>query len=417
MKKLIVNGPKTLSGTIRVSGAKNAAVALIPASLLCTDGDITLCNVPNISDTENLVEILNFLGAKVKTSSESLQINASNISNKEIPADLSVRLRASYYFMGALLARFKEVDMFFPGGCSIGKRPIDLHLKAFEKLGAKVKYEDGKISLRADKLVGANISLDIASVGATINTILAASLAEGVTTIRNAAKEPEVVNLATMINNMGGKVTGAGTSTIKIVGVDSLHSSFTEIIPDRIEAATYVIMGALIGNNLKITNIIPSHIESILSKLEEMGYKIEVGYDYALISKIDNPLPTKIETAMYPGFPTDVQQIFTIILMMADGISTVEEKIFENRFMEVPYLNKMGGNIKVEGDTIIINGGHKLKGTEVVATDLRGGAALLLAGLAAEGVTTIDNAEHILRGYEGLEDKLNEVGADIKFID
>ena len=319
--------------------------------------------------------------------------------------------------MGALLGRYKKVSMFFPGGCSIGARPIDLHLKGFEALGAKVTKTKNKYTVEADELKGANIYLDIASVGATINIMLAAVLATGTTVIDNVAKEPEIVNVATFLNNMGAKITGAGTSTIKIVGVKKLHKCFHEIIPDRIEAGTYLIIGALCGNPLRIDNIIPEHLDPLISKLEEMGVELEVGTDYVVVNKKDDLKPVTIKTAVYPGFATDLQQPFTVLLTQANGTSKVVETIWENRFMHVPYLNELGADITVKNQTATIQGPSNLVGTQVVATDLRAGAAMVAAALKATGKTTITNAEHILRGYEQIKEKLEAVGAKINLKD
>ena len=413
MKVIEIEGARQLSGAIRISGAKNATVALIPAAIL-TDEEATMCNVPEITDTDALCDILKQLSVNVNRSTESLVINPQNMKNVEIKEEYSKKLRASYYFMGALLGKFKKVVMHFPGGCSIGARPIDLHLKGFEALGAKVTNEKNKYTVEAKELRGANIYLDIASVGATINIMLAAVKAKGTTIIDNAAKEPEIVNVATFLNLMGAKITGAGTSTIKIEGVDRLGKCFHEVIPDRIEAGTYIIIGALCGHNLKIDNVIPEHIDSLLSKLEELGLHLEIGADYVIV--LDSPKelkPTNIKTAVYPGFATDLQQPFTVLLTRANGKSKVEETIWENRFMHVPYLNKLGANITVKNQTAIVQGPTELKGCEVVATDLRAGAAMVAAGLLAEGKTTITNAEHILRGYEQIVEKLKSVGAKI----
>lgn len=413
MKVIEIEGARQLSGAIRISGAKNATVALIPAAIL-TDEEATICNVPEITDTDALCDILKQLNVNVNRSTESLVINPQNMKNVEIKEEYSKKLRASYYFMGALLGKFKKVVMHFPGGCSIGARPIDLHLKGFEALGAKVTNEKNKYTVEAKELRGANIYLDIASVGATINIMLAAVKARGTTIIDNAAKEPEIVNVATFLNLMGAKITGAGTSTIKIEGVDRLGKCFHEVIPDRIEAGTYIIIGALCGHNLKIDNVIPEHIDSLLSKLEELGLHLEIGADYVIV--LDSPKelkPTNIKTAVYPGFATDLQQPFTVLLTRANGKSKVEETIWENRFMHVPYLNKLGANITVKNQTAIVQGPTELKGCEVVATDLRAGAAMVAAGLLAEGKTTITNAEHILRGYEQIVEKLKSVGAKI----
>lgn len=412
MKIMEIEGGKDLSGTIRISGAKNATVALIPAAIL-TDEEVTICNIPEITDTEALCAILESLNVDVKRASESIVIDPKNMENKEISEVLAKKLRASYYFMGALLGKYNRVEMYFPGGCSIGARPIDLHLKGFEALGAKVTNENNKYIVEAEQLKGANIYLDIASVGATINIMLAAVKAEGTTVIDNAAKEPEIVNVATFLNNMGAKISGAGTSTIKIVGVKHLGKCFHEVIPDRIEAGTYVIIGALCGNPLKIDNIIPEHIDALLSKLEEAGVLLEVGADYVLVQKQDNYKAVDIKTAVYPGFATDLQQPFTVLQTQSKGKSKTTETIWENRFMHIPYLKDLGANIEVKNQTATILGPSKLKGCEVVATDLRAGAAMVAAGLKAEGKTTITNVEHILRGYEQIVEKLTQVGAKI----
>ncbi len=413
MKIMEIEGNRELSGTIRISGAKNATVALIPAAIL-TDEEATICNVPEITDTDALCDILNELNVDVKRASESIIINPKNMINIEIAEKFSKKLRASYYFMGALLGKYKKAVMYFPGGCSIGARPIDLHLKGFEALGATVKNEKNKYIVEAQELHGANIYLDIASVGATINIMLAAVKAKGTTVIDNAAKEPEIVNVATFLNNMGARISGAGTSTIKIEGVETLHRCFHEVIPDRIEAGTYIIIGALCGKNLKIDNIIPDHVDSLLSKLEEIGTELEVGTDYVIISKSDTYKSTTIKTLVYPGFPTDLQQPFTVLLTQCNGKSKVTETIWENRFMHIPYLNDLGADITVKNQTATIIGPTKLTGTSVVATDLRAGAAMVAAGLLAEGTTTITNVEHILRGYEQIVEKLTSVGAKIK---
>ncbi len=413
MKIMEIEGNKELNGTIRISGAKNATVALIPAAIL-TDEEATICNVPEITDTDALCDILNELNVDVKRASESIVINPQDMKNVEIAEKFSKKLRASYYFMGALLGKYKKAVMYFPGGCSIGARPIDLHLKGFEALGATVKNEKNKYIVEADELHGANIYLDIASVGATINIMLAAVKAKGTTVIDNAAKEPEIVNVATFLNNMGAKISGAGTSTIKIEGVEYLHKCFHEVIPDRIEAGTYIIIGALCGKNLKIDNIIPEHVDSLLSKLEEIGTELQVGTDYVLISKSENYKPTTIKTAVYPGFPTDLQQPFTVLLTQCHGKSKVVETIWENRFMHIPYLKDLGADVTVKNQTATIIGPSKLTGTSVVATDLRAGAAMVAAGLLAEGKTTITNVEHILRGYEQIVEKLTSVGAKIE---
>lgn len=413
MKQIIINGNKSLSGTIKISGAKNSVVALIPTAILA-DEPVSIFNVPDISDTKALIGILDLLNCTSDYENEQLDINPVNMKNILIPEEKSSRLRASYYFMGALLGKYKKVEMYFPGGCNIGARPIDLHLKGFEKLGAKIEVEGDKFLITAEKLVGNKIYLDFASVGATINIMLAAVKAEGQTIITNVAKEPEIVNVATFLNNMGAKISGAGTSEIRINGVDKLYGAVIEAIPDRIETGTYVIAGALIGQELTITNIISEHIEALLSKLREMNVNVIVKNNEVVISKSDNLLPVNIKTLVYPGFPTDLGQPIAVLLSQANGMSIFEETLFENRMGHIKYLQKMGANIKVSGQTAIFNGPNKFTGQEVIAVDLRGGAAMVLAGLCANGQTTINEVEHILRGYENIVEKLQAVGADIR---
>jgi UDP-N-acetylglucosamine 1-carboxyvinyltransferase len=413
MKVMKIEGGNTLSGTIKISGAKNSSVALLPASLLA-DSDVTICNVPEITDTDVLCDMLEYLGADVRRASESVVISPNKIDNKVIPKEFTSKLRASYYFMGALLGKKKHVEIYLPGGCSIGARPIDLHLKGFESLGATITNEGEKYIVDAKELNGANIYLDIASVGATINIMLAAVLAKGKTIIDNAAKEPEIVNIATYLNNMGAKIIGAGTSEIRITGVEKLHGCFHEVIPDRIEAGTYVIIGALIGQNLNIYNVIPEHIEALTSKLQEMGVPMTIESDSITVNSKDKYKPAKVKTLGYPGFPTDLQQPFSILATKCNGKCTVQETIWENRFMHLPELEKMGMKVEKDGMIAHFYGPCNLKGCEVKATDLRAGAAMVAAALVAEGTTTITNIEHILRGYEGIVEKLTDVGAKIK---
>ncbi|MDO4962936.1 MAG: UDP-N-acetylglucosamine 1-carboxyvinyltransferase [bacterium] len=413
MKQIKINGGYELSGTIKISGAKNSAVALIPASIL-SDDIVKIDNIPNISDIQALNEILQYLGVCVSIDDGLMTIDPKKIENKEIPEDISNRLRASYYFMAALLGKYKKVEMYFPGGCKIGARPIDQTLKGFRALGAKVIEENDKFTITADDLIGGNVYLDMPSVGATINTMLVAVKAKGKTVIENAAKEPEIVNVATFLNSMGAKITGAGTSTIKIKGVDRLSGGFCEVIPDRIETGTYIIAGALLGNNLKIENIIPEHVESLILKLKEMGVKLNIGKNYIIVNKCNNLKSTNIRTLGYPGFPTDLQQPITTLLTQCTGVSVLEETIYENRFQNVEHLNKLGTDIKIAGKKIKINGPTKLVGTTVIATDLRAGACLVLAGLIAEGETIIKDIEHVLRGYENIIEKLTNVGAKIE---
>ena len=412
MKVLEINGGKTLEGTIRISGSKNSSVALIPAAILA-DSEVTICNVPEITDTDALTEILDYLGANVKRASESIVIDPTTIENKEIPEAMSSKLRASYYFMPVLLAKFGHVEMYFPGGCSIGARPIDQTLKGFKALGATVIEDGDRYIIDAKRLIGAHVYLDMPSVGATINTMLVAVKAHGKTIIENAAKEPEIVNVATFLNNMGAKITGAGTSEIKIMGVEKLEGCYTEVIPDRIETGTYIIAGSLAGNRLKIDNIIPEHVEMLILKMQEMGVDIEVGPDFVIVSKTDSLRPVKIKTQGYPGFATDLQQPATVLLTQCEGDSILEETVYENRFKNVPYLNQMGANIETFEKKIKIHGSTHLKGAKVEATDLRAGACLVLAGLIADGITTISNIGPVLRGYEHLVEQLTEVGASI----
>ena len=416
MKRIIIEGNKRLSGKIKIGGAKNSVVALIPAAILANDV-VKISNVPNISDKDALVEILKLLNVKVEKQTGIIEIDSKNIKNCVIPEDLSSKLRASYYFMGALLARFKKVEMYFPGGCNIGSRPIDLHLKGFEALGATIKKEDSKYLIEAKELKGADIFLDFASVGATINIMIAATMAKGITKIKNAAREAEISNIAELLNNMGAKITGAGTDEITIEGVKKMHSAEVKVIPDRIEAGTYIIMGALLGDNLIVEGMIPEHNIVLLNKLQEMGVNFKLQNHKIILNKSDNLRPTNVRTVVYPGFPTDLGQPIAVLLTQANGISLFEETIWENRMGHVKYLNMMGANIIAERQHAKIIGPTKLHGAEITATDLRAGAALVTAGLIAEGTTIINDAEHILRGYERIISKLSSVGANIKIVE
>ena len=416
MHKLIINGNKELKGEISISGAKNCAVALIPAALLC-DEDVTISNVPNISDVDALEEILIHLDAKIdRKNNGEVVIHSGSINNKPIDEELAKKLRASYYFMGALLGKYKHVEMSFPGGCSIGKRPIDLHLKGFKALGAKVSGDDENIILDADELTGADIYLDFASVGATINIMLAAVRAKGTTIIKNAAKEPEIPNIAEYLNAMGAKIKGAGTDIITIEGVDYLKSCTHTVLPDRIEAGTYIILGAACAKNLVVKNIVPKHIDSLLEKLKEMNVKMKIGKNSVTVKQSKRLKATEIITLVYPGFPTDLQQIMASLMTQAKGESSIDETIWENRFLNLYEMLKMGAKIEVNGSKAYITGPTKLKGTEINATDLRAGAGLVVAALLAEGTTTINNADYILRGYENIVDKLRKIGADIELV-
>lgn len=413
MKILEVDGNIPLTGTIRISGAKNSVVALIPAAIL-TNNKVTLTNVPDITDVNALCNILEYMGVSVSRASGSIVIDSSNMENRVIPDELTNKLRASYYFMASLLARFGEVNIYFPGGCSIGSRPIDQTLKVFRALGANIVEKNFMFTIKAKKLKGSELTLDMPSVGATVNALIVGSRAEGTTIIHNAAREPEIVDLANMLNKMGSHITGAGTSTIKIVGESVLDGCFHDIIPDRIEAGTYIILGALVGNYLRIENIIPEHLEALTDKMHEMGADIEINQDSIVVNANDNLIGVDVKTAGYPGFPTDLQQPFATLLVGAHGKSTINETIYENRFMNIPYLNKMGANISVNERIATILGSNSLHGEEVEGTDLRACASLLLAALKANGHTVIKNVEYLLRGYEDVIEKLTNVGAKIE---
>ena len=413
MERIVIEGGYPLSGTITIGGAKNSAVALIPAALLA-DGICTIKNVPNITDRDALFDIVKWLNCDIHQDGSVIKIDSSNLENKLISQELSVKLRASYYFMGVLLSKYKHVEIYFPGGCNIGSRPIDLHLKGFKKMGAKVTKRGHKYTIDAERLHGAEITLDFASVGATINIMFASVLAEGTTIIKNAAKEVEIINIMDFLNKMGADITGAGTDTIVINGVKTLHGTEIEVIPDRIEAGTYILMGALLGNHLKVEGIIPEHNEALFNKLSEMGVKYQIDGHSVVINKCEHLKPVDVKTLVYPGFPTDLGQPMSVLLTQAEGISTMEETIWENRVGHYPYLQKMGADIKLDGLKATIKGSVKLKGTDINATDLRGGAALILAGLIAEGTTTISDIDYILRGYENIIHKLSNVGAKIK---
>ena len=417
MKKLIIEGQKQLSGTIKISGAKNSVVALIPASVL-TKGKCIIKNVPKISDVKLLLEILKLLGSKVELDKDTLYIDNSNIHNEFIPKDIASKMRASYYFMGCLLSRFGYAKVSYPGGCTIGARPINYHTAGFEKLGANITVEDDiNYIIEAKELIGNNIFLEFDSVGATINIMFSAVRAKGTTVIHNVAKEPEIINIGQFLNSMGAKITGLGTDTITIEGVDELHDGEITVIPDRIEAGTYMMIGTLLGNNLKIDGIIPEHLTSVISKLKETGASLNVKDNHVIINKVDKLEPVNIKTLVYPGFVTDLGQPMSTLLTQCEGTSIFEETIYENRMRHIKYLNKMGANIDLDGKVAMIHGKTCLHGETVEATDLRAGAAMLLAGMIAKGTTTITNIEHILRGYENIVTKLTTVGANIKIID
>ena len=411
MSKYLVEGGKKLKGQISASGSKNASLPILAASIL-NKGVTKLYNVPDIHDTRVTLKILKFLGCKVKRNSDKIVIDSRGIQKQEIPEELMKEMRSSIIIAGALLGRFKKVKFSCPGGCDIGARPIDLHLKAFQNLGIQIE-EAGYIQCHCGEMIGNNIQLDFPSVGATENAMLASVYAKGITTITNAAMEPEIVDLQNFLNKMGANIQGAGTNEIKIQGVTKLNSVGYKIIPDRIEAGTLLCCVAATGGNVTLKNVIPEHLSPILDKLKECGCILEVGKDQILLQAPKKLQAVDIKTMPYPGFPTDMQSIFVSMLTTAKGTSVVIENIFENRYKYVNELKKLGANIIVEGKTAVIKGVRKLNGANVTATDLRGGAALVLAGLVAKGKTKVDHVEYILRGYEGLDKKLNELGASI----
>lgn len=412
MEKLKIKGGRPLKGTVKVSGAKNSAVALVPATILA-DSPVTIEGLPNISDVEILQQLIEDLGGTVTVDGDEMTVDPTNLVSTPLPNGRIKKLRASYYLMGAMLGKFKQAVIGMPGGCYLGPRPIDQHIKGFEALGAVVTNEQGAIYLRAEKLVGARIYLDVVSVGATINIMLAAVLAEGKTIIENAAKEPEIIDVATLLTNMGANIKGAGTDVIRIEGVESLHGCRHTIIPDRIEAGTYIIAAAVAGEGVIIDNVIPHHLESLTAKLREMGVDIETSDDQIFIPKCYNLESVDVKTLVYPGFATDLQQPFTALLTKAIGSSVVTETIYGARFKHVDELRRMNANIKVEGSTAIISGPAELQGAKVKASDLRAGAALVIAGLAADGITEITGIEHIDRGYSRIVEKLNGLGARV----
>ena len=416
LKKLVIKGGNKLTGTIKIGGAKNSVVALLPAAIL-SNSNCTIKNVPNISDVHKLNEMLEILGAKVEYEKGIIKLDTKNIENKEIDEYHANSIRASYYFMGALLGKYHKAEISMPGGCVIGSRPIDLHIKAFEKLGAKVKLKDNKYTITAKKLVGADIYLDFASVGATVNTMLAAVLAEGITKIFNAAKEPEIENVADFLKSMGAKICGVGTSTIIIEGVKELTSGNIEVIPDRIETGTYLMIGMLLGKNLVIEGVSLKNLDAVISKLKETGARFKIDHNKIYVTATRKLKPVNVKTEVYPGFPTDLGQPMSTLLTQCKGESLFQETIYENRMRHIPHLNEMGANIKTFDNNAVIKGKTKLRGREVIATDLRAGAAMMVAGMIAKGTTTITNIEHILRGYENIVDKLSNVGADIKLIE
>ncbi|CDE14057.1 uDP-N-acetylglucosamine 1-carboxyvinyltransferase 2 [Clostridium sp. CAG:470] len=415
MEKLVITGPTPLKGEVEISGAKNAAVALLPATLLI-DGVCTITNVPNISDVQILCKILGEMGAKIDwTGKNELKIDTTNITTTQAPLDLTSKFRASYYLIGAMLGRTGEIEVGMPGGCNLGARPIDQHIKGFELLGANVKVGKGTISAKASCLKGAHIYMDVVSVGATINIILASVLAKGTTTIDNAAKEPHIVDVANFLNTMGADIRGAGTDVIKINGVEKLHGNATySVVPDQIEAGTFMLAAIASKGDLLIKNCITKHLEPLTAKIVEIGGNVEDNGDSIRVWYSKRPNKANIKTLPYPGFPTDLQPQMGVVLATANGTSIINESIWESRFQYTAELNKMGANITAQGKTAIFEGVDELFGAPVYSTDLRAGAALIVAGVSANGVTEVYNLGHIDRGYENIEEKFRKIGANIK---
>jgi len=412
MQKMFIEGGHELNGKVRIGGAKNSAVALVPAAILA-DSHVTIEGLPDISDVYTLGELVEEIGGKVSWDGRNVSIDPSEMISMPLPNGKVKKLRASYYFMGAMLGKFKKAAIGLPGGCHLGPRPIDQHIKGFEALGAEVTNEHGALYIRAKELRGARIYLDVVSVGATINIMLAAVKAKGKTIIENAAKEPEIIDVATLLTNMGAKIKGVGTDVIRIEGVSSLHGCKHTIIPDRIEAGTYAILAAAQGKEVLIDNVIPQHLESLLAKLREMGVSIEESDEQLLIV---NKTPLKsvdIKTLVYPGFPTDLQQPFTTLLTKAKGTGVVTDTIYSARLKHIDELRRMSADIKVEGGSAIISGPIRLEGARVKASDLRAGAALIIAGTIAHGITEVTGLEHVDRGYEQITKKLTQLGAKV----
>ena len=418
MKKIVINGGRPLKGEVTISGAKNSVVALIPATILADD-IVTLDGVPDISDVASLIEIMTIMGAKIERKEDTLIIDPRGVKNMPMPFGKINSLRASYYFYGSLLGRYGQATVGLPGGCDLGPRPIDLHLKAFEAMGAAMTMDGSSMKLATDgkPLQGVNIYMDTVSVGATINTILAAVKAEGRTVIENAAREPEIIDVVTLLNNMGAHIRGAGTDIIIIDGVPQLHGTRHQVIPDRIEAGTYIALAAAIGEGIQINNVLYEHLESYIAKLEEMGVRMTISEDSIFVEKQTGLKAIQIKTSPYPGFATDLQQPITPLLLTATGRGRIVDTIYEKRVNHVPELAKMGATISTLNDHIIYEGPNQLTGSSVKATDLRAGAALVIAGLMASGTTEITNVEYILRGYSDIIHKLTQLGADIQLIE
>ena len=413
MKSYIIEGGKKLEGTVKISGSKNASLPILAATIL-SEKTNKLYNVPQIKDTKTTLEILKLLGCKIKQNSGKIEINSKHITKTEIPEHLMREMRSTVIMAGALLGRFKEVTFSYPGGCDIGSRPIDLHINAFKKLGVEITEEAGFIKCKANKIIGTNIDLDFPSVGATENIILATVLSTGTTTINNAAMEPEIIDMVQFLKKMGAKIQGEGTNQIIIDGVEKLSGVSYNIMPDRIEAGTILCAVAATGGNVILDNVIPEHLTAVINKLEETGCKIEINNKKITLNAQKKLKPIYIKTMTYPGFPTDLQQIFATMLVKASGTSIIVENIFESRYKYISELRKMGAKVTVEGKTAIIKGTRKINATTVVCTDLRGGAALVIAGLMAKGKSRVENIGYIQRGYENLENKLGSLGAKIK---
>ena len=418
MEKLVITGPTPLKGKIEINGAKNAAVAILPATLLI-NGVCTITNMPNISDIRIMIKIMEKMGAKIVwTGKNEVEVDTTSVNTTQAPLDLTSKFRASYYLLGAMLGRSKAIEVGMPGGCKLGARPIDQHIKGFELLGATVNLENGTISAKADSLTGTHIYMDIVSVGATINVMLASVLAKGTTTIDNAAKEPHIVDVANFLNTMGADIRGAGTDVIKINGVSKLHGNATySVVPDQIEAGTFMLAAIASKGDLTLTNCITKHLESITAKILEIGGNVEDNGDSIRVWYTKRPNKAIIKTLPYPGFPTDLQPQMGVVLSTANGTSIINESIWESRFQYTAELSKMGAKITAQGKSAIFEGVDQLYGAPVYSTDLRAGAALIVAGVSAKGVTEVYNLEHIDRGYEQIEEKFRSVGANIKRVE
>lgn len=414
MDNFVINGGHELFGEVDISGAKNAAVAIIPAALLAED-TVRIENIPQISDVQLIIEILSRMGAQIKVvNKNTLDIDTTNINYQSVPYELTSHFRASYYLIGAMLGRFSKAEVALPGGCDFGVRPIDQHVKGFKMLGSQVDIIDGVVCAKADKLVGTAIYMDVVSVGATINIMLAAVKARGLTVIENAAKEPHIVDLANFLNSMGADVRGAGTDVIKIRGVEKMHGCTYSIIPDQIEAGTYMVAAAACGGDVLIKNVIPKHLESISAKLEEAGAEV-IEYDDAVrVTRFKALTKCNVKTMPHPGFPTDMQPQMAVLLSIANGTSILSESVWDNRFQYVQQLLRMGADIQVDGKVAVIVGVPKLDGVTVRATDLRAGAAMIIAGLVADGTTTVEDTIYVERGYEDVVEKFASIGADIR---